>query len=62
MIEMIRKMVLEKTISTEDLDLLLITDDLDEAMNHINSYISGNYEIMKKRKPFWWLFEKKFPV
>ncbi len=60
MIEMIRKMVLEKTISTEDLDLLLITDDLDEAMNHINSYISGNYEVMKKRKPFWWLFEKKF--
>jgi uncharacterized protein (TIGR00730 family) len=61
MIEMIQKMVLEKTISSEDLDLLLITDDLDEAMSHVNSYISGNYEIMKKPRYFWWLFEKKFP-
>jgi uncharacterized protein (TIGR00730 family) len=60
LVEMIRKMVLEETILTEDLDLLLITDDVEEAMNHINAYIAGNYDIMKKRKPFWWLFEKKF--
>ena len=60
LVEMIKKMVLEETILTEDLDLLLITDDVEEAMNHINAYISGNYDIMKKRKPFWWLFEKKF--
>jgi len=53
-------MVVEETIVTEDLDLLLITDDVDEAMNHINTYISGNYNILKKQKPFWWLFEKKF--
>ena len=61
LLEMIRKMVREETILTEDLDLLLITDDVEEAMNHIKAYISGNYDIMKKRKPFWWLFEKKFP-
>ena len=59
LIEMIRKMESEKTIFAQDLDLLLITDDVEEAMNHINSYISVNYEIMKKRKRFWWLFEKK---
>jgi uncharacterized protein (TIGR00730 family) len=61
LIGMIQKMIKEETIQKEDLDLLLITDDLDEAMNHIQSYLSSNYNLMKKRKPFWWLFEKKFP-
>lgn len=61
LIEMIQKMQEEGTILAEDLELLLVTDDVDEAMSHINSYISTNYDIMKKRRPFWWLFEKKFP-
>ena len=61
LVEAIQKMVSEGTILTQDLDLLLITDDVDEAMNHINTYISSNYDLMKKRKRFWWLFEKKFP-
>jgi uncharacterized protein (TIGR00730 family) len=61
LVEMIRKMINEETIQKEDLDLLLITDDMDEAMNHINMYISNNYDLLKKRKSFWWLFEKKFP-
>jgi len=62
MVDMFRKMVSEETILTSDLDLLLVTDDMDEAMNHINLYISDNYDLMKKRKRFWWLFEKKFPL
>jgi uncharacterized protein (TIGR00730 family) len=61
LIHLIEKMINEETIEKQDLDLLLITDDMDEAMNHINSYISNNYNLMKKRKSFWWLFEKKFP-
>jgi uncharacterized protein (TIGR00730 family) len=61
LVEMIRKMIIEETVQKEDLDLLLITDDIDEAMNHINTYISSNYNLLKKRKSFWWLFEKKFP-
>ena len=61
LVEMIQKMINEKTIEKEDLDLLLITDDMDEAMNHINTYISSNYNLLKKRKTIWWLFEKKFP-
>ena len=55
-------MVEEKTILKSDLDLLLVTDDIEEAMNHIKTYISTNYNLMKKRKRFWWLFEKKFPT
>jgi uncharacterized protein (TIGR00730 family) len=61
LVDTIQKMVGEGTILTEDLDLLLVTDEVDEAMNHINSYLSSNYDLMKKRKAFWWLFEKKFP-
>jgi hypothetical protein len=30
-------------------------------MVHINSYLVSNYEIRKKRKHFWWLFEKGLP-
>jgi uncharacterized protein (TIGR00730 family) len=59
---LIQKMIDEQTISTTDLDLLLITDDINEAMNHINAYLSTNYELLKKRKRFWWLFEKKYPA
>jgi uncharacterized protein (TIGR00730 family) len=62
LMEMINKMVDEETIFTGDLDLLLVTDDIDEAMNHINTYLSGNYEILKRRKRFWWLFEKGLKV
>jgi uncharacterized protein (TIGR00730 family) len=61
LMEMIQKMVDEGTILTGDLDLLLVTDDVEQAMNHISTYISGNYDLLKKRKRFWWLFEKKFP-
>jgi hypothetical protein len=61
LIDMFKKMLSQDTIQVQDLDLLLVTDDEDEAMNHIKSYISGHYEIMKKRRPFWWLFERKFP-
>jgi uncharacterized protein (TIGR00730 family) len=60
LIEMFRKMQVEETILSQDLELLLVTDNVDEAMSHINNYISSNYDIMKKRRPFWWLFEKKF--
>jgi hypothetical protein len=54
-IEMMKR---EGTISEEDLSLVKFTDNIDEAMAHINSYLAKNYEIEKKRKPYWWLLEK----
>lgn len=45
-------------ISKEDLDLVLLTDDVDEAMRHIHTYVSTNYKI-KPRKKLWWLLEKR---
>ena len=59
--QLLEKMLAEGTIIKEDLDLLLITDDVEEAMKHINAYISNNYNLLKKRRRLWWLFEKKFP-
>lgn len=48
------------TISPEDLDLVLFTDDPTEATAHIGQYISGNFKVRKRNKnlPKWWLFEK----
>lgn len=62
LMETIEKMKDEGTILAEDLSLVLFTDDIGEAMEHIKTYISGNYKVMKKRKRIWWLFEKRFPA
>ncbi|MEP6846624.1 MAG: TIGR00730 family Rossman fold protein [Panacibacter sp.] len=48
----------EGTISEEDMKLVLITDSIDEAMQHVTKYIETNYKI-KPRKKAWWLFEKR---
>jgi uncharacterized protein (TIGR00730 family) len=56
--EYLRFMVEQGTISAEDLDLLLFTDDPQEATAHIGRYISGHFKA-KKRRPTWWLFERR---
>ena len=58
LIEYIQFMGEQGTISKEDLNLVLLTDDIDEAMNHIKSYISTNFKV-KPRKRSFWLFEKR---
>ena len=45
------------TITKEDMDLVLFTDDIGEAMEHITKYIRTNYKI-RPRKKLWWLLEK----
>jgi uncharacterized protein (TIGR00730 family) len=46
------------TISEQDKNFILFTDDADEAIEHIKKYMSINYKV-KPRKRLWWLFEKK---
>lgn len=46
------------TISKEDMDLVLITDSIDEAIQHIRTYITTNYKVKPRRK-LWWLLEKR---
>jgi uncharacterized protein (TIGR00730 family) len=57
-LETIEWMSEQGTISKEDMSLVLVTDDVQEAMNHIRSYIKDNYKV-KPRKRLWWLFEKR---
>lgn len=58
LMETIQAMATHGTISTEDLNLVLLTDDVEEAMSHIQSYITTNYKV-RPRKRLWWLFEKR---
>jgi uncharacterized protein (TIGR00730 family) len=58
LMDVFKKMEDDGTISAEDLDLLLFTDDVDEAMAHIQRYIRSNYQV-KPRRRLWWLFEKR---
>lgn len=51
-------MAQQGTISREDMKLVLLTDDIDEAIQHIQTYISLNYKV-KPRKWLWWLFERR---
>lgn len=58
LLENIEWMAGQGTISKEDMKLVLVTDDIDEAMHHISIYIRSNYKI-KPRRRRWWFFEKK---
>jgi uncharacterized protein (TIGR00730 family) len=58
MIKAIESMAEKGTISKENLDLVFVTDDIDEAMHYISKYISTNYQI-KKRWRIPWFFEKR---
>jgi uncharacterized protein (TIGR00730 family) len=55
--DLMADMVKAETINPEDLQLVLITDSVDEAMHHIRTYIMGNYKI-RGRKKLWWLLER----
>jgi predicted Rossmann-fold nucleotide-binding protein len=55
--DLMADMVEAQTINPEDLQLVLITDSVDEAMHHIRTYIMGNYKI-RERKKLWWLLER----
>jgi uncharacterized protein (TIGR00730 family) len=57
LMEAIEAMATQGTIATEDLKLVLLTDDMDEAMGHIRTYITTNYKVRPRRR-HWWLFEK----
>lgn len=54
---MLDKMVDEKTVSPDDLKLVLITDSVDEAMAYVHDYVNKNYTIHRV-KPSPFLFER----
>ncbi|MBC7947148.1 MAG: TIGR00730 family Rossman fold protein [Chitinophagaceae bacterium] len=58
LMEALEDMAVKGTIAKEDMALVLVTDDEEEAINHIRNYITTNYKI-KPRKRLRWLFEKR---
>jgi uncharacterized protein (TIGR00730 family) len=56
--DVLEHMAANGSVAKEDLSLVLLTDDVDEAMTHIRTYISQNYKI-KPRKRSLWLMEKR---
>jgi uncharacterized protein (TIGR00730 family) len=59
LLETIEAMAHEGTIAKEDLNLVLVTDSIDEAMEHIHTYISSNYKVRPRKNTLWWLLEKR---
>lgn len=58
LMETLKEMEEQGTISKGDMNLVLVTDSVEEAMQHIHTYISSNYKV-NPRKRQWWLFEKR---
>jgi uncharacterized protein (TIGR00730 family) len=58
LVETIEVMISKGTIAKEDLNLVLVTDDIEEAMQHIQTYITTNYKVRPRRRR-WWLLEKR---
>jgi uncharacterized protein (TIGR00730 family) len=56
--EYVKFMAAQGTISAVDMNLLLFTDDMNEAIEHIRTYISGHYKVVKRTRPVWWLLER----
>ena len=56
--EYLKFMAEQGTISKEDMNLLIFTDDMDEAIGHIRQYISSKYKVVKRTRPTWWFFER----
>ena len=59
LVEHIEKMKQVKTISEEDLQLFLITDSIEEGVQHIKACIERFGLTHVKRKPSWFLGERK---
>jgi uncharacterized protein (TIGR00730 family) len=60
LIEHIMKMAQEQTINKEDLQLILFTDSVDEAVDHIQQYSidAFNLKLKRAKKAMWILGEK----
>jgi uncharacterized protein (TIGR00730 family) len=55
---LMQRMIENGAASKEDMDLILFTDSLDEAVDHVKTHITKNYKVLPKKRALWWLFEK----
>jgi hypothetical protein len=60
LIEYIKNLEVQKTISPGDIDLLFFTDEIDDAVDYIKGSIAKfGLQYEKKFKPMKWLFENE---
>jgi uncharacterized protein (TIGR00730 family) len=57
-VTLLREMTLRGAIGANELELLKVTDDLDEAMKHLETHAVGAFGLNKPRRR-WWLGERK---
>jgi uncharacterized protein (TIGR00730 family) len=59
-VDLLKEMLDERAISAHDLDLLLVTDDIDAAMAHLelNAVTAFGLRRVPRREPRWWLGER----
>src|SRR5687767_8058878 len=56
---LLHHLALAHTIAAKDLDLLLITDQVEAAMQHIETHTVGSFGLRRvKQRPRWWLGER----
>jgi len=63
-VDLLKEMLEEGAIGAKDLDLLLVTDDLDAAMAHleVNAVTAFGLRRVPRRNPKWWLGERGLGV
>ena len=59
-VDLLKEMLDEGAISPQDLDLLLVTDDVDAAMAHLEANAVAVFGLRRvpRREPRWWLGER----
>jgi uncharacterized protein (TIGR00730 family) len=59
-IALLREMIADGAVGPSDLDLLMVTDDLDEAVKHLdkNAVTAFGLRRVPWRRPRWWLGER----
>jgi uncharacterized protein (TIGR00730 family) len=56
---LLREMITHGAISEKDLDLLKVTDDIDEAMRHLDTHAVQGFGLTRTSMgPAWWLGER----
>jgi len=60
LVDFLQRMVLERTVDANDLQLLLVTDDLDEAVDYLDRKALRQFNLRRKPapRPSWWLGER----
>jgi uncharacterized protein (TIGR00730 family) len=63
-VDLLKEMLEDGAISPKDLDLLLVTDDIDAAMAHLEQNAVGAFGLRRvpRRDPKWWLGERGLRV